>query len=301
MAEERLTDTDLDKDKKYRIRKNADGEEELVIDDSAEEGDEEVEFSVPEFSYDVENVENLTPEQYEEYLKKRAEEEALKEEAFKKHFEEAKTALENKEYETVLHHANAILEQDEQNAEALGYKLRALSRGFTDVIELAACADVADVLKETDDDDVKAGLLEDMEPFYTQELNSRKAQERQLSEENDAKKTERRVRFVQEKKIALRRFLCAAIPFAIFLALTIGFGCYVTARENGLFVIFTAVFGGLELIALVFTLITLHYLLDASRKVRLNERDSSTKLGRELIAVQTEIEQINRIFSAVKE
>ena len=47
MAEERLIDTD--KDKKYRIRKNADGEDELYIDDTAEEEQvEEVSFFVDE-------------------------------------------------------------------------------------------------------------------------------------------------------------------------------------------------------------------------------------------------------------
>jgi hypothetical protein len=300
MAEERLTDTDLNKDRKYRIRKNKDGEDELVVDESAIEDEEEVEFTVPEFAYDVENVENLTPEQYEEFLKKRAKEEELKEQAFHQHFEDAKLALEQKEYEAVLHHAEAILAEDENNAKALAFKLRALSRDFTDVIELAACADVADQLKGVEAPDLKAELSAAMEPFYKAELTKREAQAKQLSDENEAKKADRRTRFVQKKKVALQRFLCALVPFVVFLALTIGFACVVTARENGLFVILTSAFGGLCVLALVFTLITSHYLIDAGRKVRLNERDSSTKLGRELISVQTEIDQINRILSSVE-
>ncbi len=50
MAEERLIDAD--KDKKYRIKINADGEEELVVD----EGVEPVEEVVQEVLFEVEEI-----------------------------------------------------------------------------------------------------------------------------------------------------------------------------------------------------------------------------------------------------
>ena len=45
MAEERLIDED--KDKKYRIKINADGEEELVIEGGEQQPEEEAVFDVP--------------------------------------------------------------------------------------------------------------------------------------------------------------------------------------------------------------------------------------------------------------
>ena len=61
MAEERLIDDD--KDRKYKIRKNADGEDELYIDleESEEESGESLEFEVPEFETDDEEAAVLTP------------------------------------------------------------------------------------------------------------------------------------------------------------------------------------------------------------------------------------------------
>ena len=59
MAEERLIDED--KDRKYRIRINENGEEELVIIDTEEEEEE-----IPEFSVVTDEGEEMSPEQKEE-------------------------------------------------------------------------------------------------------------------------------------------------------------------------------------------------------------------------------------------
>ncbi len=73
MAEERLIDAD--KDKKYRIRKNADGEDELYIDESGEEEvEEEVTFDAPEEVWENSDESLMTPEQLE-FLRQKEEEE----------------------------------------------------------------------------------------------------------------------------------------------------------------------------------------------------------------------------------
>jgi hypothetical protein len=298
MAEERLTDTDLDKDKKYRIRKNEDGENELVVDDE-EESEEEVEFSVPDFAYDVENVENLTPEEYENFLKKKDEEERLREEQKQKNLQDAQTALNEKEYESALYHADAVLQVEEDNAQALGLKLRALSRNFTDLIELSACADCAESFGEVATPAQKQAMLTDMTGYYQTELSRRKAHAQELGEENEAKKADRRGRFLAKRKVALTRFLVFFVPFVVFLGLAIGFACVITARQDGLYLILTAVTGGLAVALLVLSLIFSRGLIDAQRKVRLNEKDTSTKLGREWLAVKDEMDKIERILNAV--
>ena len=62
MAEERLIDDD--KDRKYKIRKNENGEDELVIDGLPEEEDrEEIAFEVPDLESDDEEAAVMTPEQ----------------------------------------------------------------------------------------------------------------------------------------------------------------------------------------------------------------------------------------------
>ena len=76
MAEERLIDDD--KDRKYKIRKNENGEEELVISpqDGEEENAEEVSFEVPDFDTDDEEAAVMTPEQLAARQRQREEEEA---------------------------------------------------------------------------------------------------------------------------------------------------------------------------------------------------------------------------------
>ena len=62
MAEERLIDDD--KDRKYKIRKNADGEDELIIDDTPDEDETDIPvFAVPE-AEDDEEAAVLTPEEF---------------------------------------------------------------------------------------------------------------------------------------------------------------------------------------------------------------------------------------------
>ena len=75
MAEERLIDDD--KDRKYKIRKNADGEDELIIDDTTDEDETDIPvFAVPE-AEDDEEAAVLTPEEFAERQRQREEEERL--------------------------------------------------------------------------------------------------------------------------------------------------------------------------------------------------------------------------------
>ncbi len=62
---------DDDKDRKYKIRKNEDGEDELYIEGG--DGEEEIGFEVPEFDTDDEEAAVMTPEQLAERERRREE------------------------------------------------------------------------------------------------------------------------------------------------------------------------------------------------------------------------------------
>ena len=75
MAEERLIDDD--KDRKYKIRVNEDGEEELIIaPQTAAEEAAEIDFEVPDFDDDDEEAAVMTPEQLAARQRRREEEAA---------------------------------------------------------------------------------------------------------------------------------------------------------------------------------------------------------------------------------
>ena len=81
MAEERLIDDD--KDRKYKIRINEYGEEELIIDESAEEeAESEIPvFEIPEDGEDDEEAALLTPEQLAERERLKLEEQTKRKDA----------------------------------------------------------------------------------------------------------------------------------------------------------------------------------------------------------------------------
>ena len=78
MAEERLIDDD--KDRKYKIRRNADGEDELIIDDTETPDDESdiPVFDIPVYLEDDDEAALLTPEQLAERERMRAEEQSAR-------------------------------------------------------------------------------------------------------------------------------------------------------------------------------------------------------------------------------
>ena len=106
MAEERLIDED--KDRKYKIRKNADGEDELVIDAEAdvEEEFEEVEFEVTESDFDDEEAAVMTPEQLAAREKAREEAEAKRVEELNSHISRAQSLVDEGKFEDEIGRAH---------------------------------------------------------------------------------------------------------------------------------------------------------------------------------------------------
>lgn len=298
MAEERLIDDD--KDRKYKIRINEDGEEELVIDDTAGE-DEESDipvFEVPVYYEDDEEAAVLTPEQLLERERLKREEEEARAERVNSLCAKAREKLEEGDFEAAKYALSQAEELTEENGEVYCLKLRTLTRGFTDYTSLEDCAEAADGVKEYADAESKAELKA-MSEGLEKLVSEAEEQTNKLAEENESKKEERRTVFAQEKTHTLVGFLLSSVPFAVLLIMTIVFGSMMFSKENGSFIIVTIVLGALAFIALICTLVAANKFWAAMRKVKLNERDTSTKLGREYLESKTRSELLNRIYTAL--
>ncbi len=70
------------------------------------------------------------------------------------------------------------------------------------------------------------------------------------------------------------------------------------ADKDGLFIILTIAFTVAAVISLFVTLFAFTRFHDANRKVKLNENDASTKVGRELISCREELENLKKIYSS---
>ena len=297
MAEERLIDDD--KDRKYKIRKNADGEDELVIDDTQTPDDESdiPVFDIPVYLEDDDEAAVLTPEQLAERERIRSEEEAARAEKIKSALEKAELKLEEGDFESALYAVGKVNGIADGNGDYYFLKLKILSRNFTDFQSLSECAETAGGVKEFSSSEQKQAL-KSISTVYETRANEAEKTAAALKEENERKKSERRSVFAERKTKAQRNLLVTVLPFLAFVVLAIVFATRLFSAENGTFVVLTIVFSALAAIVFVAVLFTLRKFLEAARNVKLNELDSSTKLGREYLETQKQYEYLKRILDS---
>ncbi len=296
MAEERLIDDD--KDRKYKIRKNADGEEELVIDEDGEEDEVEIPvFEVPAEQSDDEDAATLTPEQYAERERIKREEQEARAKKVEQLLKEADEKYAAGDMEGAQY-ACARAEELAKNGDVYCMMLKAYTRGFNDFTALEQVETAAEGVKEYASPEQKAELKKNCKGLINK-IAEVKAVTDGLSAQNEEKKAERREVFVADKKRAQTFFISSAVPFAALLICALVLAPFWAAEQNGAFMIAAIVVGALALVALVFTLITARMFWAAARNVRLNEKDSSTKLGREYAKSQKLLDTLNSILNSL--
>lgn len=295
MAEERLIDTD--KDKKYKIRKNADGEDELIIDGAAETEEDEVSFEVTEQDTDDEEAAVLTPEQLAARERMRQEELAAREKLVNTLIASAREKLAAPDYEGALYDLSRAAEADPENGEVWALKLRTLSRGFTDYTALEECGEAAENVEKYSTEEQKKELEEISSPIKAR-LSELESKLSALSEENENKKAERREIFLDYRKGCLKFFTFSVIPFALFLALGIAFACIYFANDGAANLALFIAFSALAFIALIVTLFAVRKLWAAQYKVIANEKNSATKLGREVDKLTSDAAVLRAIINA---
>lgn len=300
MAEERLIDDD--KDRKYKIRINENGEEELVIAPQSEEDEaeaEEIDFEVPDFDTDDEEAAVMTPEQLAERQRQREEEAAKRAKKAAGYLSRAKTCLAEEDYSGAVYALAEACELDGENGEIYALQIKALSKNFTDWSRIDECAEAAERLAAYGSAEQKDALKKISAPLTEKIAETQKAVAR-LNEENESKKTERREAFLKRRKASLTAFCSTAAPFVVFLVLAIVIGVnFMYTREDALFTVITIVFAALSAISFIAMLVAAHKLWDASRNVKLNESNFSTKLGREYEENKTLFEQLTAIYAAI--
>ena len=296
MAEERLIDDD--KDRKYRIRKNADGEDELYI----VEGEEEVEEEpVLEVSFDGEDDEDatlLSPEQFAERQRLREQEEAEKRRKLQFCLSEAEQKLELSDFEGALYSITQGEQIDSENGELYALKLRAVSHELCDFSAIDACLEAADGVLRYTSKERKEELTKKREKLKNT-IAEREEEIAELAKENSGKRAERRVVFRAQRDKWVKIFLCTALPFLVALVLAISFSTIMASSPDGKFVIITAVCAALAVLAFIATLITAKGLWKAQRNLSFNERDDSTKLGREIIEKRNLLDKLSRIYASM--
>lgn len=285
MAEERLIDNDEDKDRKYVIRTNEDGEDELIILSEEERGEaaEEEEnydgFEVPELDTDDEEAAVMTPEQLAERDRRLQAEREQRDQTVARYLARASECLEERDYDGGLNALELAEAEDDSNADIAVMKFRMLSRDLTDFTSAEDLLDAAEGVRDKCSEEQRAELFSHAEPLAHLIALTRDEADK-YAEENRQKRAERQVVFTKRLKTAAENFLFAFVPFVVFLILAISYSTIMFSAENGLYLILTVAFAVVAFLLFVATLIRLSKLWQARHNLRLNAKDSSTKLGR---------------------
>lgn len=303
MAEERLIDDDLDKNKKYKFRKNADGEEELYIDDSAEYGEETYGatlYEVPEFTQDDEEAAVLTPEQLAAREEARRREEESKNQLAADCLKKAGELLAQGDYESAVYNITAAEKTECRRGEVFAMKIKALTRNFNDFSALAECVDCSENIRRYCSPEQKAELSAMSAPLKKQ-IENLEDKAAAVHIEVEEKKAERRAVFEQDRKKSVKWFTFTLVAFLACFVMAIAFGSVIFAKQDGTNLILTIVFAALAVILFVITLFTAHKMWEALRKSSLNEKNSSTRLGREYEDLVDIIKKLRNVLASFEE
>ena len=296
MAEERLIDDD--KDKKYRFRINADGEEELVLDPDGGEreeadGAEEGQICFDDAPYD------------EEYAFGGEEQAAYEADVRARNFEEYMAAAradgEAGKYSTALEYLEKAkgIYPDDGGLAAL--ELRLYTKDLTDFSQgaLQGAADAAERVAENCTPEQKSALYEMGGGPLGGMIGELQTRCDELGEANQRGKAERAEAFAADNKRALTFFLCTLAAF-IATAVPAGvFAAFVYGANSGIYVALTIVFGVAAVLSFAAFLIASRRLSTTSRRVRMNRDDSRTKVGREYLACTRRLQALRSIYDAI--
>lgn len=293
MAEERLIDTD--KDKKYRIRKNADGEDELYIDESSEEQEvEEVAFLVDD------EGEKASDEDYAEQYAQSGEERAKREEEIEFLICSARRECQEGRFATAADYLEKATDLDSQNGEIYALQLIIYTRNFTDYSQINEAIKYTEGLEKYTSAKVKAELFARAESGLKENISGLQSTVNTLSEENEKQKATRAKRFVADRNKSAITF---SILFAVFAVLAgVAVYCYLNIHsvKTHEYLIAAIILTAVAAVALIASGVVLRRLVTASRRVRLNNKDSSTELGRNLLARRAELNAFTAIYEALK-
>ncbi len=302
MAEERLIDTD--KDKKYRIKINADGEEELIVGGEEIDGEEQVEevmFDVLEEDTDDEEAAVMTPEQLAAKRERIEREKAEKEQRVAELLQKATEDCAAGKYATALDYLEKAEEEDGENGEIYALKAAAYTQNFTDYSQIGMVADGASSIQKYTSPQRKEELFALAREGLEKNIDELSAKVMALDKENEEKKAERAVKFKKDRNVALIAFFALAVVFGVFTGLAIHNATLILSVKDGSnFVVLTCVFAGLAFVFLVALIAVSRLLNVTSRRVRLNARDTSTQLGRDLIENRARLNAFVAVYNALK-
>ncbi len=108
------------------------------------------------------------------------------------------------------------------------------------------------------------------------------------------------MKFISDRNKALVVFCLTFAATLIFAGLAIYFATIIHAVRDNRNLIITIVFAAVAVIGLICSVFAARRLITTSRRVRLNKRNTATKLGRELLSEQAKLKSFVAVYNALK-
>ncbi len=302
MAEERLIDDD--KDKKYRFRINENGEEELVIDEGAEEEQTppatEAELELPQEAF-PEEEDLMTEEQLAAKRELEEKERAERARRVEELLSSARADVSRGGYATALEYLERAEEIDEENGEIYALRMTAYTRSFTDYSLINKAAESAEGVASYTSRERKDEMLLKSKTALEDNIAQLRKTVAALDKENEEKKAERAVKFVKDRNVALAVLFAVLVALGAFVGCAAYFALIIYTVQTGLYLVLTIVFGALAFVAFIALAFAARRLNITARRVRLNNRNTSTELGRTMLLKQEELRSFLAVYNALKD
>lgn len=284
MAEERLIDDDKDKNKKYTVRTNADGEEEFIIFESAprKDGGEAADVQFDE-EYAFGNRSSVRFGEEEDFAAK------------------AKECMARGNYSTALECVARAARLSPRDGETAALELRIYTRDMTDFSHGAlqgarsAVRRVAEYASKDTKERLKAMCVQPVGAAV------RAACDRadRLRAQNESAKMERERLFKAPFVQARKRFLLSLVPLALCTACMAVFVA-LFALYGGAYAVAAWICGGLAAVSFALSAFAARKLYITARRMAINRDDSRSRLGRECLAAEEDIKILRSILDAVE-
>ncbi|MCD8200973.1 MAG: hypothetical protein LUD47_02780 [Clostridia bacterium] len=310
MAEERKWDLDNDNDidrdkdyvyetkasreKRYEVVTGEDGESELVLHVDEEEAEEPIEdlddLSYGQDGFDDDDLDGLTEEQIAEEARIRQEEERQIRERVEELTSLAADAVKASKYAEALECVDKAEELSVLSGDMQAIRLVAQTSAFTDFTDTKKITETAKNVKATTSDETKDRLRTRYYKSVKSAADSETGRIDELKEQNETAKQSRREILAPQKKKAAADFYITVGVFAALAIVAIVFASIMNTIEESTYIIVTIVFGAAAVVTLVVLVIMARHFAKAVKMCSLNEKNSSTKLGRELTSLQERYE-----------
>ncbi len=258
---------------------------------------EEVLFDYEDVDAEDEDIADLSHDEAKELLRKKEEKAAQVAQMIEELRASAAQKEENGDISGALEDYKKILEYNAADVTSNVKVAVASSEYFTKVSELSVIKELYADGVEKCGDEFKSAVKELCEEKILPVREELNAKIKEIEVDFLKQQSVRREAFKKDYDLRKKNFLISIVPLVLFVLAAIICAVNIITVEGFIFLVLTCVFGALSLAAIVSTLVLTRKFLTARRRVKENEKLTSTKDGRRILALKKKVKFLNAVLT----